>query len=87
MSGITVAAPPLTYVSWGCRRCGFTGGIARTTIPLDASWSEAMGRTMFATLRQKLIRVHMKRGCIATRDDFTVRPYEPRDGKQIVGTI
>ena len=89
MADVTLAAPPLTYMTWGCRRCGFAGGMARTTIPLTQRWSEEMGREMFATLRKKLVRVHQaKQGCIAVPDDFILSRYDPRDGmKKVVGLI
>ena len=92
MGDIKLAAPPLTYVSWGCRRCGFAGGTARTTFPVERNWSEEMGRALFTTLREKLVRVHQaKHGCVAALDDFIIGKYAPvtqaGQAKQVVGLI
>jgi len=86
MANVSLVTPPLTYVSWSCRRCGHTGGVARTTIPLESKWSESMGRELFTTLRQKLVRVHQKQGCIAIPEDFVIGRYVPK-GKALVGII
>ena len=88
MSNIALAMPPLVYVQWGCRRCGHQGGIARTTVPLDTTWTEGMGRTLFDQLRLKLVRVHQKSGCIATPSDFTFRGITaPPPGKHLIGQV
>ncbi len=88
MSAIEIAGPPLTYVSWGCKRCGFTGGVANTTFPLDPHWTEEMGRTLFRTLRQKLVRKHQRlHGCIATLEDFAIGPHIPQREKAVIGVI
>lgn len=87
MSGVTLAGPPLVYVSWSCRRCGHAGGMARTTFPIDTKWTEDMGRTLFQALRKKLVRVHSNRqGCIAVPDDFVVSQFIP-DGKRVLGIV
>lgn len=79
---VAVVAPALVYVRWDCRRCGHTGGMARTTIPFDLSEHEAMQMIMHQTLRQKLVRMHQaKQGCIALPEDFViwrVNPYGDR---------
>lgn len=83
---------PLIYVSWACRRCGHTGGVARTTFPIATSWSESMGRVMFQTLRDKLVRSHQResldrgRICVAIPDDFVIGRYVP-PGKEIRGLV
>lgn len=82
---LTVAMPAV-YVGWGCRRCGHTGGVARTTLPVPAEWPEAYGRVMFLQLRHKLVRVHQKSGCIATPDDFHFYPYR-KPGQDVLGKI
>jgi hypothetical protein len=62
--------------------------MARTTIPLDTKWTEEMGRVMFASLREKLVRVHQaKQACIAVPDDFIITRYEPGQRKTIVGVV
>jgi hypothetical protein len=87
MHNVQLATPPLTYVSWGCRRCGFKGGIANTTFPIDPHWTEELGRTLFTTLRLKLVRVHQaKHGCVASSDDFVLGRHVP-EGKTIVGVV
>jgi hypothetical protein len=88
MPDVTLAGPPLVYVSWSCRRCGHKGGMARTTFPIETRWTEAMGRTMFDELRKKLVRVHQAmHSCIAVPDDFVVSRFEPKDGKAIMGIV
>jgi hypothetical protein len=89
MSGVTIATPPLVYVSWSCRRCGHTGGMARTTFPIDTRWTEGMGRTLFDQLRLKLVRVHQaKQACIAVPDDFVITRFDPSGTpKHLVGTV
>lgn len=86
MAIVEIALPPKVAVSWSCRRCGHTGGVAQTTIPLDPHWTEAMGRVLLDQLRLKLVRVHQKQGCLATPEDFRVGPWRPI-GKDIVGQI
>lgn len=87
MPDVVIAGPSLIYVTWDCRRCGHIGGKARTTIPLETTWTEAMGRVLFQTLKEKLSRFHQKHGCIAVPDDFRIRRYEPTDGKSIAGVV
>lgn len=88
MPDLVISTPPNVYVGWGCRRCGLTGGIARTTFPLDTRWDEAMGRQLFTELRLKLTRVHQKQGCFASPDDFTFRAIQaPPPGKTIIGHV
>lgn len=74
--GVTLAGPPLVTVGWSCRRCGHTGGMARTTFPIEPTWTTAMGATMLAELRKKLVRVHQRgQGCIALPEDFVIGRY------------
>ncbi len=88
MPNVDIVAPPNVYVTWGCRRCGLKGGVARTTFPIDTRWDEEMGRQLFAELRQKLTRVHQKQGCFAVPDDFTFRGIQaPPPGKHIIGKV
>jgi len=84
---IAIATPSLIWVAWSCRRCGHTGGVARTTIPLETYWTESMGREMFAQLRQKLVRVHMKQGCIAVPDDFVLSRHVPDRSQELLGVV
>lgn len=61
--------------------------MARTTFPIDTTWTEAMGRTMFDQLRLKLVRTHQaKQGCIAVPGDFIIGRWAP-PGKQVIGTV
>lgn len=89
---ITLAGPSLTYVSWGCRRCGHTGGVARTTVPIPNNWTEEMGRVLFRTLRVHLVKTHQResqnrgRICVAAPEDFTIGQYIP-PGKKVAGLI
>jgi len=83
----TIVGPSLTYVSWGCKRCGMRGGVANTTFPIDPHWSEEMGRSLFLMLRQKLVRKHQAlHGCIAALDDFIIGPYKPKD-RGVIGVV
>lgn len=79
---VTLAAPALLYVRWDCRRCGHTGGMARTTIPFDLTQADAFQLIAQQELRKKLVRVHQaKQGCIALPEDFViwrVNPYGDR---------
>ena len=75
-------------VCWDCRRCGHTGGVARTTVPIiDRSWTEDMFRHLFDALRLKLVKVHMRSGsCIPTPEDFIVRRATEEEAK-LVGLV
>jgi len=87
MSDVTLAGPPLTYITWGCKRCGFRGGTANTTFPIAPNWNEEMGRTLFTELRKKLMRKHLERHrCMATMEDFIITPFVPQ-GKSVVGVV
>ena len=83
----TIVGPPLTYVSWGCRRCGFRNGVANTTFPIDPHWTEEMGRSLFLMLRQKLARKHQAlHGCVAALDDFIIGPHVSKN-KAVIGVV
>lgn len=84
-----IAMPPPLCVTWSCRRCGHTGGIARCTVPVQG-WDEQMVRHLLDSLRQKLIRKHAAQGCIATAEDFAIDRTTDRtqpDGKTVVGIV
>jgi len=83
---ITIPASPPLFVHWRCRRCGHTGGYARTTIPVTADWNEAMMRALFDSLRRKLVKIHLKQGCVACVDDFVIARGAPED-KTVVGVL
>jgi hypothetical protein len=87
MGVITIPGRPLLWVRWGCRRCGHQGGIARTTVPLvDPTTPEVFMRELFAALRRKLIKIHLRQGCVATVEDFTVERVTP-EGKTIEALV
>jgi hypothetical protein len=76
MPDITVVSPPLLMVSWSCKRCGHAGGVAKTTVPIEPTFTTAMGHVMLGQLRKKLVRVHQRgQGCIALPDDFVIERY------------
>ena len=81
MSIIKIPGPPALYVRWSCRRCGHTGGFAKTTLPIvDKTWTEDMMRYLFDVLRLKLVKVHARgQGCIAAPDDFKIERGAPED--------
>ena len=82
---IHVPAPPPVCVAWACVRCGFTGGTAKTAIPIDPQWSERMGRVLLDALRQKLVQTHQRlHGCVATPSDFRLRGGRP-PGRDVLG--
>ncbi len=89
MGDISIKSPAKTfYVRWSCRRCGHTGGFARTTMPIvTPDWTEPMMRNLLNGLRRKLIGVHMRgQGCIAVGDDFVLERGVPSD-KVIAGLV
>ncbi len=86
MSDVKIEGPPSFYVSWHCRRCGMRNGLARARIPVTPDWNESMMRTLFDSLRQKLVKIHMRSGCIATTEDFVLERGKP-ESKQIVGVV
>jgi hypothetical protein len=87
MAGIVLAGPPQLYVQWACRRCGFTGGVAKTTLPLNvAEFTEPMMQELLATLRRKLVRKHQRQGCIAVPDDFRIERFVP-NGKTLLDSL
>ncbi len=79
MADVQIGGPSLLYVRWGCRRCGFQGGRARTTAPLVDGTSEQgdLVTVLLETLRDKLQRTHGAKGCYATREDFIIEPCVP----------
>lgn len=73
---VEIATPPRVRVRWDCTRCGFVGGEAQTTFPIEPTYANGMWPTMVAQLRKKLVRVHQRaNGCIALPDDFRIRPW------------
>lgn len=73
MSKVQIATPPLLAVSWSCKRCGHTGGVAKTTFPIEPTFTTAMGHVMLQSLRKKLVRLHQARqGCVAIPEDFVI---------------
>jgi hypothetical protein len=78
MTALVIPGPSQLYVQWSCRRCGHTGGIARTTIPVTPEWNEAMMRELLSTLRRKLVRKHLLQACFATVDDFDFAAFVPQ---------
>jgi hypothetical protein len=86
MAGIVLAGPSQLYVQWSCRRCGHRGGIAKTTVPVGREWNEPMMRHLFDSLRQKLVRVHLRQGCVAVVDDFEIAAFVPH-GKTLLDRI
>jgi hypothetical protein len=73
---IAVATPPVVRVSWGCRRCGHTGGVAQSTVPVEPRPGDPTWVLMVTQLRMKLVRLHHDRqGCWALPDDFLIGPY------------
>ncbi len=86
MSDVKIEGPPSFYVAWHCRRCGMRDGMARARIPVTPDWTEPMIRHLLVSLRQKLVKIHMRSGCIATTEDFVVERGRPAS-KQIVGIV
>lgn len=84
---IGLVSPALFRVRWGCRRCGHRNGVARTTAPIvgDDTPPEIV-RALLDELRRKLVKVHMKTGCIATPDDFVI-DRSSGDDVPIVGLV
>ncbi len=88
MGHIALATPALFYVRWHCTRCGHRNGVARTTSPfVGPETPEAAMRELLAALRKKLIKIHMKSGCIATVEDFILERMEHTTGKPVVGLV
>jgi len=86
MAGVTFAQPAF-YVRWSCRRCGHTGGLAKSNIPINPQWNEAMMRTLFDSLRTKLVQIHARgQGCLAAHGDFMLERGCPEDA-EIVGLV
>lgn len=78
--GLAVAHPDATYVRWGCKRCGFRGGMARTTVPFDFSQTQRDGSrdVIFKALIEALVRKHLQRsGCWALETEFVIEPCNP----------
>jgi len=91
MGNAPIAMPPALFVAWACRRCGHTGGHAKCNIPVHG-WTEEMMRTLFDTLRRKLVQIHiresLRRGapCVASPSDFDIMRGVPAE-KTIVGVL
>lgn len=85
-ASLVIPGASTLYVQWSCRRCGHKGGIAKTTFPITTEWNEPLIRPLLDALKQKLVRVHMKAGCIATMEDFSVAPYVP-DGRTLLDRV
>lgn len=87
MGTITVPGPSLFYLRWSCRRCGHTGGVARTTIPVDETFRGELMRTLLEGARRKIARVHQRgQGCIAAPGDFILEPFVP-EGQERKGVL
>lgn len=72
--------PPMLWVEWDCRRCGFTGGVARTTFTVPEGFPEAAMRQLLVDCKKHLIQRHYQlHQCLATVEDFTLRPTVPQD--------
>lgn len=82
---VTIQGPPAFFVAWSCRRCGHTGGSARATIPVNG-WTEPMMRELFVSLRRKLVKIHLKQGCVATVEDFIIERGAPPE-KTVIGLV
>lgn len=86
-SDIAVGTSTPLWVSWSCRRCGHSGGVARTTFPMSGA-DEAMVRQLLAESRPHVVRIHARSGCIASPDDIRIERYVPTDrSKAVVGTV
>lgn len=90
MSTIAVQSPPLIFVGWNCRRCGHTGGVARTTVPIPVeALTEPVVRQLLEGLRNKLVKVHQResfdRGqvCVASPSDFDIVKFVPETKTQV----
>ena len=77
--------PPQLWVKWSCRRCGFTGGVARATFHIPEGFPEESMRLLLNDLRlKKLIPRHYElHKCLAVADDFIIEPTVP-DHKVLV---
>lgn len=88
MPTIEIPGARVFFVRWSCRKCGHRGGVAKTTVPFPReALTEAVVRNLFAALRQKLVKVHMRgQQCIATVEDFDIERGHESDAK-IVGLL
>lgn len=88
MGAISIPGTPTFVVRWSCRRCGHTGGVAKTAVPIvTKDWTEPMIRNLLDALRQKLVKVHMRQGkCIPTIEDFIIERGCEEDVR-IVGLV
>lgn len=87
MATIEIPGQHTFFVRWSCRRCGHTGGVAKTTIPLPQdALTDPVVRNLFTALRDKLVRKHQLQGCIACREDFRIERGTPEDAT-IVGLV
>lgn len=84
---VGLTSPPLFSVAWSCRRCGHTGGVARTTAAfITPGTPEPIMRELFASLRRKLVKIHLRQGCVASVEDFVIARTQPTE-KPIVGLV
>ncbi len=88
MSTIVIPGNHVFFVRWSCRRCGHTGGVAKTTIPLpESALTTAVVKNLFEALKQKLVKKHLSgQGCVATIEDFRIERGTPQDAA-IVGLV
>ena len=84
---IGLVGPSQFWVRWACRRCGHQHGVARTTAPMvGPETPEFQIRNLLDSLRVKLVKVHMKQGCIASVEDFVLERVRESD-REIVGLV
>lgn len=95
MSDVAFPDTAQLFVRWGCRRCGFSGGLAKTTFPVSQQWNEEMMRPLLDALRLKLVKKHQlhlfqKAGayCLPSPDDFYFeRHVAKRNEPQVMGLV
>jgi hypothetical protein len=85
---VAIPGPSQLQVRWGCRRCGFTGGLARSKLPVTVEWTEDMVRPLLVRLRVKLVGKHYaQQACLAGVDDFTIERYVPPPDERLGGIV
>lgn len=85
--GVTVGTATSLWISWSCRRCGTSDGVARTTFPVSGA-DPPMVRRLLDDARESVVRIHARSGCIASHEDIRIERYAPRDGQHtVVGTV
>lgn len=85
---VTIPGPSQLHVRWGCRRCGFRNGIAKTKLPVTSDYPEVGVRLLLDHLRIRLTAKHYKnQRCLAVADDFTMERYVPPPGDKVAGLI